>query len=180
MNKITNSDKLSIDELLLKSKEGDSGAFSVLSSKVRSICYSYFYSKYRLKKITSIEDVEDLTNNVYLDFAKKYHEIETPEKWLSRVLFLTFIKWYKRRKITQPLPDTLTYDGGLEQKTNSLDIDIVLKILDRLSSEKQEIIKLRFWGGLRFDEIADKLNKNETAVKKMYYRTLIEIREKMK
>ena len=180
MSKITNLGKLSIDELLLKSKEGDSKAFSELSSKVRNTCYSYFYSKYRLKKINYIEDVEDLTNNVYMDFARKYQEIEEPEKWLSRVLFLTFIKWYKRRKITQPLPDSLTYDGGLDQKTNSLDIDLVLKILDQFSNEKQEIIKLRFWGGLRFDEIAEKLNKNETAVKKMYYRTLIKIREKMK
>lgn len=48
-----------------------------------------------------------------------------------------------------------------------------------MSDEKQEIVKLRFWGDLKFSEIAEKLNKNEAAVKKMFYRTLLEIKEKM-
>jgi len=51
--------------------------------------------------------------------------------------------------------------------------------MNTLSEEKQEIIKLRFWGDLKFNEIAEKLNKNEAAVKKMFYRTLVELKDKL-
>ena len=60
-----------------------------------------------------------------------------------------------------------------------IDAENVLTILNTLSEEKQEIVKLRFWGDLKFGEIAEKLNKNEAAVKKMFYRTLIELKDKL-
>jgi RNA polymerase sigma-70 factor (ECF subfamily) len=160
---------------------GDSSAFSELSANVRDISYSYFLSKHHLKKIPNIDDVDDLTNNVYLSFAEQYHSIEILENWLRRVLFLTFVKWYKTQKTrqTNQLYDNIEYDGGLEQKTDLLDVDSIMKILDTLSEEKQEIVRLRFWGDCKFSEIAEKLNKNEAAVKKMFYRTIIEIKEKL-
>jgi len=61
-----------------------------------------------------------------------------------------------------------------------IDAESVLVVLNTMSEEKQEIVKLRFWGDLKFNEIAEKLDKNEAAVKKMFYRTLLEIKEKMK
>jgi len=61
-----------------------------------------------------------------------------------------------------------------------IDAESVLSILDTMSEEKQEIVKLRFWGDLKFSEIAEKLSKNEAAVKKMFYRTLLELKEKLK
>jgi RNA polymerase sigma factor (sigma-70 family) len=61
-----------------------------------------------------------------------------------------------------------------------VDADMIISVLDTMSEEKQEIVKLRFWGDLKFNEIAEKLNKNEAAVKKMFYRTLLDIKEKLK
>jgi RNA polymerase sigma factor (sigma-70 family) len=60
-----------------------------------------------------------------------------------------------------------------------IDLESALSMLNTLSEDKQEIVKLRFWGDLKFNEIAEKLNKNEAAVKKMFYRTLLEIKEMM-
>jgi RNA polymerase sigma-70 factor, ECF subfamily len=170
-----------LDTLLNKSKEGDSKAFSDISGKVREISHSYFLSKYRLKKIFNVDDVDDLTNNVYLSFAEQYHSIESLENWLRRVLFLTFVKWYKtqKKRQTSQLYDNVEYDGGLEQTTDQFDVDAVLKILSTMSEEKQEIVRLRFWGDSKFSEIAEKLNKNEAAVKKMFYRTILEIKERL-
>jgi RNA polymerase sigma factor (sigma-70 family) len=61
-----------------------------------------------------------------------------------------------------------------------VDADTILSLLDTMSEEKQEIVKLRFWGDLKFSEIAEKLNKNEAAIKKMFYRTLLDIKDKLK
>ncbi len=51
--------------------------------------------------------------------------------------------------------------------------------VERLSDEKQKIIKMRFWGDLKFHEIAEKMNKSEAAIKKMFYRTLLEVKNKL-
>ena len=40
-------------------------------------------------------------------------------------------------------------------------------------------MRLRIWGELKFSEIAEQLNKSEFAVKKMFYRTLEEIKGKL-
>ena len=118
---------------------------------------------------------------VYLSFAEQYQNIEEIEKWLRRVLFLNFVRWYKtsKRKRTSELKENIpTPDNTIETST-LVDADTILSVLDTMSEEKQEIVKLRFWGDLKFSEIGEKLNKNEAAVKKMFYRTLLDIKEKL-
>jgi len=166
---------------LKKSKDGESSSFSKLSGFVREISHSYFKSKFQQRRITNLDDVDDLTQNVYVAFAEQYHAIENLEKWLRRVLFLNFVKWYKtnkKRKFSD-LKENMTAPDGLSGFSNIIDSEKVLSLLNTLTEEKQEIIKLRFWGDLKFNEIAEKLSKNEAAVKKMFYRTLIDLKEKL-
>lgn len=68
---------------------------------------------------------------------------------------------------------------NFSESLDMIDSESALSVLHTLSEEKQEIVKLRFWGDLKFNEIAEKLNKNEAAVKKMFYRTLLELKEKL-
>lgn len=122
-----------------------------------------------------------MTQNVYLAFAEQYHSIEELEKWLRRVLFLNFVKWYKtnKKRSYSELKENIPAPDSVSGTADMIDADSVLSMLDTLSVEKQEIVKLRFWGDLKFAEIAEKLNKNEAAVKKMFYRTLLEIKDKL-
>lgn len=167
-----------VDKLFNSAKDGNSSSFNELSKHVRNISYSYFISKHRLGKIRSIEDAEDLTNNVYLAFAEQYHKIENLEFWLRRVLFLNFINWYKKDHAQKTFQ--LEKAHHLEEKNLSAedktDANNILKLLDNFSEEKRIILKLRFWEDLKFSEIAEQLNKSEDAVKKMFYRTIEEIR----
>lgn len=78
-----------------------------------------------------------------------------------------------------PLKENIPAPDRVSESSDMIDADTVLTVLDTMSQDKQEIVKLRFWGDLKFNEIAEKLNKNEAAVKKMFYRTLLEIKEKM-
>jgi len=148
---------------------------------VREISYSYFISKYHQKRIPNVDDVDDLTQSVYLAFAEQFQNIEEPEKWLRRVLFLSFVRWYKtnKKRAHSPLKENIPSSNPLSESSDMIDAESVISVLDTMSEEKQEIVKLRFWGDLKFSEIAEKLNKNEAAVKKMFYRTLLEIKEKM-
>ena len=170
-----------LDELFIESRNGNSKAFESLSGFVRHISYSYFLSKYRQGRIINKDDVDDLSNNVYLSFAEQYHKIENLEFWLRRVLFLTFVNWHKKN--TQYRNRDLDEARYISQEgispADKLDAEMILTLVDTLSEEKQKIIKMRFWEDLKFSEIAVNLNKTEDAVKKMFYRTLEEIKAKL-
>lgn len=96
-------------------------------------------------------------------------------------MFLTFVRWYKllKAKRTYELNEEITADDSSIKTDEGFDLGVVLKALDTLSPDKQEIIKLRFWGDFKFFEIAEKLNKNEAAVKKMFYRSIEELKNKL-
>jgi len=170
-----------LNSLFNSAREGDSKAFQELSVYVRNISISYFTSKQRQGKIINMEDVEDLANNVYLSFAEQYHKIENLEFWLRRVLFLNFVNWYKKNKARRMVDIDEVYYLKEESINPGINVDAekILEILDTLSQDKQKIIKLRFYEDLKFAEIAEILNKSEDAVKKMFYRTIEELKDKL-
>jgi RNA polymerase sigma-70 factor, ECF subfamily len=167
-----------LEELFVNSKNGDNKAFEALSGYVRHISYSYFQSKQRSGKIINLDDVDDLANNVYLSFAEQYHKIDNLEFWLRRVLFLNFINWYKKNRNTKEIElDEANYIENKELSPgDKIDAQKILAFLDKLSEEKQKVIRMRFWEDLKFSEIAENLNKSEDAVKKMFYRTIEELK----
>lgn len=185
MNKIkTKHNDFTEDDLiglLRQTKDGNQSAYGELSSAVRSISYSYFKSKYYLGKLSSLDDADDLANDVFIAFAKQYQEIQNIENWLRRVFFLTFVKFYKKQKSKTFYEFDETYYETGEKNTAAVNIDaqLIASIIPQLKDPKDKIIKMRFWDGLKFEEIAEKLNRKEPAVKKMFYRTLEEIRKKL-
>ncbi len=176
-----NFSKNELDELFSEAKKGNSTAFSELSRLIRDISYSYFLSKLRSGKIPNTEDVDDLSNNVYLSFAEQYHKIESLENWLRRVLFLTFVNWYKksRKRKTFELDEAYYIEQKEEHPSVKIDAEKIVAILNTLSDDKQQIFRMRFWEDLKFSEIAENLGKSEDAVKKMFYRTIDELKLKI-
>jgi len=174
----TNFPGKELDNLFTDAKNGDSKAFDKLSGYLRHISYTYFHSKLKLGKIKSIEDVEDLSNNVYLTFAEQYTKIENLEFWLRRVLFLNFVNWYKKSRshyIFELNEARHVVDNKLSS-ADKLDAEKILELLNKLNVEKQSVIKMRFWEGLKFSEIAESMGKSEDAVKKIFYRTIEELK----
>lgn len=170
-----------LDELFKSAQNGDSKAFENLSGYVRHISYSYFLSKHHQGKIASKDDVDDLANNVYISFAEQYQRVENIEFWLRRVLFLSFINWYKKNKSQKTLELNEAYyiESKETNPGDNVDVQKIISLLKTLSDDKQKIFKMRFWEELKFSEIAENLNKSEDAVKKMFYRTIEELKNKL-
>jgi RNA polymerase sigma-70 factor (ECF subfamily) len=175
-----NFSKNELDELFTDAKKGNSSSFSRLSGNIRDISYSYFLSKLRHGKIPNVEDVDDLSNNVYLSFAEQYQKIENLENWLRRVLFLTFVNWYKksRKRKTFELDEAYYIEQKSEHPSVKIDAEKIIELLNTLSTDKQQIFRMRFWEDLKFAEIAENMGKSEDAVKKMFYRTIEELKIK--
>ncbi len=174
-------DKNQVNDLLNSAKEGNSSAFSKLSEIVKNISYSYFYSKLSLGKIKNKEDVEDLTNDVYIVFAEQYQDVNNFIHWLRKVLFLSFVNWYKKKRNNPSfeLREEIYNKKNDLNEVQEYDIQRVLSLVKNLPEEKQTIIKMRFWEEMRFSEIALKVDKSENAVKKMLYRTIEELSKKI-
>jgi len=168
-----------LDQVFSSAKEGNQRSFNELAKYVRHISYTYFLSKFRLGKLNSMEDADDLTNNVILSFAEQYQKVENIEYWLRRVLFLNFVNWYKKShtKRTFELNKVKHLEASSPDPGDKIDVDKILSLLNNFSEEKQIIIKMRFWEDLKFSEIGEKLNKSEDAVKKLFYRTMDEIKK---
>lgn len=96
-------------------------------------------------------------------------------------MFLTFIRWHKetKKKASYELNEDITASDDHLKTDQGFDLNAVMNVLNLLSEEKQEIVKLRFWGDLKFSEIAEQINKSEVAVKKMFYRTIEEVKNKL-
>jgi RNA polymerase sigma-70 factor, ECF subfamily len=170
-----------LEKLLNSAILGNSDSFTNLSNSIRNIAFNYFEIKYNSGKLPNIDDAEDLANNVYLSFAEQYHNIQNIEHWLRRVLFLVFVNWYKKQKKYPhfELNEAYNIRAANTDPDTSLDSAKAVEIMNNLSETKRNVIRMRFWEGLKFSEIAEKLSKNESAVKKMLYRTLEEIKQKL-
>ena len=160
---------------------GDEKSLTILSTAIQKIAFNYFEIKQKSGKLTNIEDAEDLANNVYLTFAEQYQKINNIEHWLRRVLFLTFFNLDKRQKKHPPFELDQAFNLSAENADHeiSLDSSKAVEVLNSLSEKKRTIIRMRFWEELKFSEIAERLGKNESAIKKMLYRTLEEIKIKL-
>lgn len=176
-----NFSKEELRDLLELTKNGDANSFQELSSLIRSISYSYFKSKYNYGKLHTVDDADDLANDVFITFTKQYQDILDIEKWLRRVLFLTFINFYKKQRSRS----FAEFDENFHEDTEDMDVSInidsqkIIKIVSNLKDPKDKIIMMRFWEGMKFIEIAEKLDRNEAAVKKMFYRSIGEIKNKL-
>ncbi|RPH72118.1 sigma-70 family RNA polymerase sigma factor, partial [bacterium] len=129
----------------------------------------------------NIDDVDDLSNNVYLSFAEQYHKIENLEFWLRRVLFLNFINWYKKSKSKKLINIEEAYylENTEAGPADHIDAQKIILLVNNLGEEKQRIIKMRFFEDMKFSEIAENLGKSEDAVKKMFYRSIEELKTKI-
>ena len=114
--------------------------------------------KYVVIHAKSLDDVNDLIQNIYFSLFKKIkakHNIENIE-----------------------LIDTLKSDIDIKASFLKMsDIDYVWKYLLKKKEIIQKVFFLYYYLGLSIKEIAEKLNITESNVKHYIYRTLSELKE---
>lgn len=170
-----------LQELVSKARAGDSAAFSKLAGIISGIALEYFLAKHRMGKIALKEDAEDLAQNVHLSFTEQFSKIDSVEHWLRKVLFYTFVTFYKRSKSKTVVRDERVTAGKMifDKIDEKLDVQKILAIVSTLSEEKQTVIRHRFWDGMKFEDIGNLICKKPDAVKKIFYRAIIEIKKAM-
>jgi len=175
-----NLKELSDSELVDLAKE-DKDAFGELYERYVTKIYRYIY--YRTG---NQHDAEDLTARVFfraMAHIENYTERGVPfQAWLYRIAHNLVANWHRdraRRKII-PLEEfvaVLHSDSPAEQAEDQEEREMLLEAIRRLPEERQQLILLKFVEHLSNAEIGKIMERTEGAIKSLYHRTLITLRE---
>ncbi len=172
------------DTELVELAKDSQEAFGVLYERYVGKIYNYVY--YRTG---NHHDAEDLTAMVFyraMGHIESYTERGVPfQAWLYRIAHNLVANWHRdrgRRKIIaleefvgtgsqSDAPDTHAEDE--EER------DILLRIIRRLPEERQQLLILKFIEHLSNAEIGEIMGRTEGAIKSLYHRTLIALREEL-
>lgn len=178
----TGSDFTEIDErLLVERAKQDKEAFGELYSRYIDKIYSYVY--YRTG---NNQDAEDLTARVFfraIQHIENYEDQGVPfSAWLYRIAHNLLANWYRDQSKRQMLSlDSIAHwhvEDSPELATELLeDREALLAAIRRLPSERQELLILKYVERLSNADIGDIMGRSEGAVKSLYHRTLLSLRD---
>lgn len=168
-----------IFSLVDKAKKGEAAAFAQLYNLYFKKIYQFIYYRVGHK-----ETAEDLAEDVFLKAHSSLLSVnrnESFEGWLYQIARNLVIDYYRQKKATIELGEV---ENTLEYETNVLDLislqekqKILLKLLKELTTEQQQIIKLKFFEDLENSEIAVILEKSEGTIRVIQHRALAKLKE---
>lgn len=172
------------EELLTRAVQGDGEAFGLLYERYVGRIYNYVY--YRTG---NTYDAEDLTERVFLRALKHiggYTHRGLPfSAWLYRIAHNLVANWHRdnSRRKEVPLDDTLLVGQSSLHPEHELlqteERDRLLQVVRCLPAERQQLLILKFVDHLSNAEIGAIMGRTEGAVKSLYHRTLLSIRDEL-
>ena len=176
--------ELGDEEALSRAAKGDQQAFGVLYERYVGRIYTYIY--YRTGNSF---DAEDLTARVFLRASAsihRYRDMGVPfSAWLYRIAHNLVANWHRdqNRHQEMPLEDHIQLHQRPEPLETTLvqdqEMESLLKIIRTMPAERQQLILLKFVEHLSNAEIGEIMNRSEGAIKSLYHRTLLALREEL-
>jgi RNA polymerase sigma-70 factor (ECF subfamily) len=172
------------DNQLVEWARDDTAAFGELYTRYVKRIYNYVY--YRTG---NHHDAEDLTSRVFfraLAHIENYTDRGVPfSAWLYRIAHNLVANWHRdrgRQKVV-PLDDYITTGAGPNAPEifaeNVEESEKLLESIRELPEERQQLLVLKFVERLSNAEIGAIMNRTEGAIKSLYHRTLLSLREKL-
>lgn len=173
---------LSDEEALSLASKGDGDAFGVLYERYVGRIYNYVY--YRTGDPF---DAEDLTARVFYRAMRhigNYRNQGLPlSAWLYRIAHNLVANWHRdnsRRKEVPLEEGIFTSRNGNHPEYELLESEEqerLMWVIRSLSPERQQLIILKFVEHLSNAEIGQIMDRTEGAIKSLYHRTLISLRD---
>ncbi len=170
-------------ELVARAHE-DQAAFGELYERYVSKIYSYIYFR-----TGNHHDAEDLTARVFhraLVHIETYVERGVPfQAWLYRIAHNLVANWHRdrtRRKVV-PLDEFiaagLRSDAPEDTTVAQEEKERLIAAIQRLPDERQQLLILKFVEHLSNQEIGEIMDRSEGAIKSLYHRTLLALRDEL-
>lgn len=144
--------------------------------------------RYILLRVGSKEVAQDIMSETFKKLLeKKDLKPELAKHWLFTVARNTMYKKFKDDKnagqqaLDEMIEESeLAADDQGDYDQNLVDDELIAKLeiyLDQISPKSREVISLKIWEEMQFNEIADILSEKESTVKLRYYRGLEKLKD---
>jgi RNA polymerase sigma-70 factor, ECF subfamily len=172
------------EEVLARASQGDRDAFGELYERYIERIFNYVY--YRTG---NTHDAEDLTARVFqraMNHIHNYTDRGVPfSAWLYRIAHNLVANWHRDRSRRQEIPITdipvlpAKGDHPETKLVRTEEQDALLKLIHKLPSERQNLLILKFVENLSNAEIGQIMGRSEGAIKSLYHRTLLALRDQI-
>lgn len=176
--------ELSDEVALIRAAKEDNEAFGLLYERYVERVYNYIY--YRTG---SVYDAEDLTERVFMRAMRHIHNYSDRglpfSAWLYRIAHNLVANWYRdnSRRKEVPLEDSLAVQPRSDHPEQELlrveERERLLGVLRGIPADRQQLILLKFVEHLSNAEIAAVMGRTEGAIKSLYHRTLLSLRDEL-
>jgi RNA polymerase sigma-70 factor (ECF subfamily) len=172
------------EKALIEDAQKDPLAFGLLYERYVDRIYNYIFHR-----VGNVHDAEDLTSRTFfraLSHLADYRDRGYPfSAWLYRIAHNLVANWHRDRSRRPVIAlDDMVAHGVAEQHpeavAESRDAARVLReIIEGLDPLRQELLVLKFNEELSNADIGRILGRSEGAIKSLYHRTLLQLREEM-
>jgi RNA polymerase sigma-70 factor (ECF subfamily) len=177
--------ELSDKDILVHASQGDQEAFGALYERYVGRIYNYIF--YRTG---NQNDAEDLTARVFYRAMRhicNYQDRGLPfSAWLYRIAHNLVANWHRdnSRKKEIPLDESFAVKHRDDHPETAVlrneDREKLLVLIRTLPPDRQQLLILKFVEHLPNAEIGQIMGRTEGAIKSLYHRTLLALREEAK
>jgi RNA polymerase sigma-70 factor (ECF subfamily) len=172
------------DEALSSATQGDKLAFGELYDKYATRIYNYVY--YRTG---SSQDAEDITSRVFFRAMRhitNYTDRGVPfSAWLYRIAHNLVANWHRDSSRHQEVELEDGYRASKDEEhpeialLESEEQNALMRLIRDLPEERQQLLILKFVEHMSNAEIGEIMDRTEGAIKSLYHRTLLSLREEI-
>ena len=158
----------------------DPTKFGLLYKKYANPVYRYIFTRTGNKQIA--EDITSQTFLSALESFSKFRQDGNFGSWLFTIARNKVNDHFRRNKTVTPFHEAELIADGSDALADSIQSDqakIVQSLINELTEDEQELLRLRFIAELSFSNIARVLHKSEDAVKKSTYRLLARLQSQV-
>lgn len=170
------------EAVLVEQAKEDPHAFGALYERYVDRIYSYIY--YRTGNQQDAEDLTARTFHKALDHIGRFDNRGVPfSAWLYRIAHNLVANWHRdrsrRRELVLEDQAHLPYGSGSPERLAEASEarDALLSAIRQLPDDRQQLILLKFSDALPNAQIGVIMGRSEGAIKSLYHRTLLALRE---
>ncbi|HYF05543.1 MAG TPA: RNA polymerase sigma factor [Patescibacteria group bacterium] len=161
-----------LEKIAKAAKNGDIDSFSDLYTATFERIYKFVYFRVGHK-----ETAEDIAEDVFINAYSSIHKLEQPKivlAWLYQIAKNKIIDHYRSKKSIDDLTvveDSLRYSvAPVEIPESDFEQKRLMEALKQLPHEQREVLTLKFFEDLDFDEIAAIIGKSNGNVRVIQHR----------
>jgi RNA polymerase sigma-70 factor (ECF subfamily) len=172
-----------VRELVARGQQGDREALEELYLIHFDRIYSYLHVS-----VGNRHDAEDLTTQTFLKMLEKIGSFRWRSvpfsAWLFRIAHNLAMDHFRARRRWQPEEEVPEPPGDEEPSAElaamrTIGRESMLKLIEGLSPEQQQVLTLKFVFNLPNAEVAAILDKTEGAIKSLQHRALVSLQKQM-